>query len=389
MVLVAGVLASCTVGGTAVIAPYRSPVLGSLVATAVTSDLPGVLALSPDGERVAVADAANRVCVQPVRGGSGLCAPLPLTGRHLISAAFSSDGQLLAVGSDVTAQRRGSVWLLDVGSGALRGVPQIAGAGAGAGAGGPSLSGGPSSSVGATASPATSAVAPSTSAEATGSSYVGLSWDAGDLLLVSSSLDPDGPRTRLVDVDPQSMIPRVVAQATGPYEFQSGHLAVGGPSVAFTVVRGDQIPPNLVVVDLQTGARRELGPLGAGGTQLVPLAVSPDGRLAIAGSASYPSSGPPRLLDLASGRLADIPGLSGDFEMAAFSPNGSQLAVVTAAAGRWQVSIAAVSGGPPRTVSSMPARSDPGLLTWSDRNVLAIDGPGGATGSVLGFTLTG
>ncbi|MET3807319.1 hypothetical protein ABIB25_004342 [Nakamurella sp. UYEF19] len=372
---VALLVAGCTtVGGTAVIAPYRSPPLGSLASALLRSGAPGVLALSPDGVLVATVDDGRGICLRPLAGGRApVCVALPITGRHTISAAFSSDGLTLAVGRDVAASGAGAVWLLDTVTGRAQAVPAVKEAGS----------------------------APV---------YLGMVWDhamAGDddqaatgadhLLLISNSIQKDGPRTRIVDVDPTSLIPRVVAQATGPYEFQSGYLAAGGPKVIFTVFRGDQLAPNLVVVDLDSGDRKEFGPLGANGTRLIPLAVSPDGRTAVVGSATYQHAGAPRLLDLATGRLTEIPGPTGDFVLASFSPNGAQVAVVsTVGTASSRIAVAPVAGGPARTLVEIPTRpSAAGRLTWSGRDVVGMEAPISPTsaasvvGSIVGWHLSG
>ena len=163
--------------------------------------------------------------------------------------------------------------------------------------------------------------------------------------------------SRVVDVDPSSLIPRVVGLATGPYEFQSGYLASGGSKVIFTVYRGDQIPPNLVVVDLKSGTRTEFGSLGPGGTQLIPLAVSPDGRQAIVGSSTLGPAGPPHLLDLGTGGLTGVPGMTGNFAAAGYSPNGAQLAMVTQSGGALEI-LGGATGGWACQVDLRAAQSD-------------------------------
>ena len=382
------IAASCQVDGAAVIAPYRSLPLSSVTARAVTGTA-AVLALSPDGTLQAVADSRPGVCLRGATAPAPVCVDLGLTGSPALSAAFSPDGRWLAVGRDVSAQGRGLVWLVDPRAGSARPVPAADGRPAIASSG-PSVSPHSGSS---TSSSATPSAAP---ANPGGSVYTAMVWSAtGDLLLISNSLDPDGARTRLVDVDPISLVPRVVAEATSPYEFQSGYLATGGATVLFTVYRGDQLVPNLVDIDLLTGARREVGPIGPAGTQLVPLAVSPDGRTAVVGSATLTHPGPPRLLDIASSRLTDIPGLTGDFGVAAFSPDGARVAVVSTEANGTVALALAVPGGP----SAASARTlvvGPGplaqaqRLSWSRFDVLSLAGarsPGPAAAS--GWMLTG
>ncbi len=373
LVLAAVVVGSgCTVAGSPAIAPYRSRPVAAIVVTPVVSGVADVLALAPDGALVAVADPGHGVCLRSVSTGAvRVCADLKFTagsttGKHATSAAFSPDGQTLAVGQDVTAQGRGSVWLVTVRSGRAKQVPF-----AGSGSAEPN------------ASP---------TGDPTGPAYIGMVWNPvdGHLLLISTSMEKDGPASRLVDVDPQSLTPRVVAQATGPYEFQSGYLAAGGSTAVFTVFRGDQIPPNLVVIDLDTGRRKEFAALGAAGTQIVPLAVSPDGKRAIVGSATYEHSGPPHLLDLSSGGLTEIPALDGDFVSASFSPNGSQLAVLSKASdGTATIAVTSVTGGGVTVRSGAPTvPADGSRLIWSRFDVLAIDAAAPApAASVVGWRL--
>ncbi len=374
-VVALSVVAGCTVAGSAVIAPYRSPSLALLTARAIRAAGGNVLALSPDGGLVAVSDPAHGICLESiVPGARALCADLTLTGNPSITAAFAPDGQSIAVGRDVRAQGSGTVWLVDVHTGKARPIPPVVGSPAAAGTTG-------------TAAPRRPPPA------AAASQYIAMVWNAasGHLLLIGNSFDATGRTTRLVDVDPASLIPRVVALATGPYEFQSGYLATGGPKVIFTVYRGDQAPPNLVVVDLAAGVRKEFGPLGPHGTQLVPLAVSPDGRQAVVGSASIGVSGPPRLLDLSTGILAEIPGLTGNFALASYSPNGGQIGLVSQSATRATVAVVPRSAVGVRTLSAVRATIAGGSrLTWSGSDVLSIVG---ATpmpaGSVVGWSLSG
>lgn len=355
VLLLALTLAACTVAGSGVIAPYQVRPLAKLAAIPVRAVGARVLALSPNGAQLAVADQSHGVCLRSIPAAGGdVCARLRLTGVLPVSAAFAPDGRTVALGRDVTPQGAGRVWLVDPRSGMAR---------------------------------------PVSPSDGRGSAYIGMVWNAasGHLLLMSHSIDQDGARTRLVDVDPVSLIPRVVATATGPYEFQSGNMASNGGRAIFTVFQENQLPPNLVVIDLNTGVRREFGPLGANGTQLVPLAVSPDGRSAIAGSATLEQSGPPRLLELATGRLTAIPGLTGDFVAAAFSPNGAQLAVASTVAGKTvRIAVAGVAGGPARTLRELPSTVMLGSrLTWSALDVLAIDRPVPTmAGDVVGWTLS-
>ncbi len=360
------------------IAPYRSRPVQTLVAVAVAVQRGGgsVLALSPNGAVVAVSDAAHGVCLRSVPAGvPGACAELRLTGKLPVTAAFSPDGQTIAVGQDVVTRGGGPVWLVDTRTGRTSVVPMMTG---------PTT---PTSR--AEGSPAAGAAPVPNKAR-----YTAMIWNAvsGHLLLISTAVDDGAPSTRVVDVDPHSLIPRVVAQATSSYDFQSGYLAGGGPKVIFTVYRGDQILADLVVVDLGTGVRKEFDPLGLPGTQIVPLAVSPDGRVAVVGSATYGHSGPPRLLDLRSGRLTDIPGLVGDFALASFSPNGSQVAVVSNLdSARARIAVASVSGGAARTLSDVRAQfTAAARLTWSGLDVLSVTSPVAmAPGSVVGWALSG
>jgi hypothetical protein len=218
-------------------------------------------------------------------------------------------------------------------------------------------------------------------------------WNAasGHLLLISDSFEAAGPTSRIVDVDPRSLIPRVVAQATGPYEFQSGYLASGGSKVIFTVYRGDQAPPNLVVIDLNSGARREFGPLGPSGTELAPLAVSPDGRQAIVGSATLAPTGPPHLLDLGTGALTGIHGVTGNFVAAGYSPNGAQLAMVTeSGGGALELWVASMTGVRARSLSLLPSAIVAGSrLSWSGLDTVSMSSPSALpAGAIVGWALS-
>lgn len=383
--LLALVAAGCRVDGAAVIAPYRSPPPAQVTAHAVTGRA-GLLALSPDGALAAFADARRGVCFQPITAaGPAVCAGIAPTGTA-VSAVFSADGRWVAVGEDVSAQGRGLVWLVDPRTGSARPVPTVAGRPAVASSPPP-----PAPASSASPTPTPTGVSSDTQGAA---AYTALVWGAaGDLLLISSSLDPDGLRSRLVDIDPVSLVPRIVAEATGPYEFQSGYLATGGSTVLFTVYRGDQLLPNLVDIDLASGVRREVGPIGPAGTQLVPLAVSPDGRVAVVGSKTLIHPGPPRLLDVASGRLTDVPGLTGDFGTAAFSPDGARVAVVsTAPDGALTLALALPDAS--STARTLGTAAGPlprgGRLNWSRFDVLSLSGTA-ATGSAPpgGWRLSG
>ena len=382
---------ACRVDGTARIAPYRSLPPAQVTARVLTGGA-GVLAGSPDGSLSAVADAARGVCLTPTGASAAapaVCARIPLTGGAAVTAAFSPDGRWLAVGQGIGVQRGGQVWLVDPRTGAVRGVPTADGRPAGSS---PATSG-PSSAPrsGAPSTPPTT-----TTARPAPSLYIGMVWGAaGDLLLISSSQDTTGTRTRLVDVDPLSLVPRVVAEATGPYEFQSGYLASGGATAVFTVYRGDQLQANLVTVDLNSGRRREFSSVGPAGTQPVPLAVSPDGRVAVVGLATLTDPGPPRLLDVATGALTDMPGLTGNFALAAFSPDGARVAVAaTGADGRVSLALVSLGVAPLAAARTVSTTAGPlpraGRLAWSRFDVLSIAAaavPGPA--SLVGWRLTG
>ncbi len=368
------VVAGCTVAGSGLIAPYRSPSLDRLGAVAVETTTGDVLALSPDGNVFAVADPVHGVCLRPVgTNPKVICADLTLDGKLPVTAAFSPDGQRVAVGRDVSVRGNGTAWLVDAKTGKAQPVPAISGPAA-------------------ASSSRSSAPGASTSNAPPASTYTAMAWNAtsGHLLLIGNAVEASGPTTRVVDVDPESLIPRVVALATGPYEFQSGYLATGGSTVIFTVYRGDQGAPNLVAVDLASGVRKEFGPLGPNGTQIVPIAVSPDGRQAVVGSASDADPGAPHLLDLASGALTDISGLTGDFALAAYSPNGAQIALVSQSASTATVAVVPRSAVRVRALSTGRAAVLAGSrLTWSGLDVLSISGSAPpATGSVAGWTLS-
>ena len=174
--LVLLVVAGCTTAGSAVIAPYRSQALGGLTATAVRIGGSGVLALAPNGSSVAISDPAHGVCIRPVHSATGqVCTDLTPVGHLQMTAAFSPDGQRVAVGRDVGARGRGAVWLLDVHTGKTSPVPAI-------------------DAVPAAATPpvrpsGSSDVAPSSS----GSAYSGMVWNAatGHLLLISNSFEAE------------------------------------------------------------------------------------------------------------------------------------------------------------------------------------------------------
>ena len=380
VVMPALLTASCRIDGAAVIAPYRSPPMTQVTARPV-SGTAGVLTLSPDGALQAVADARHGVCLQTTSlVAPPVCAGLPV-GSAAVSAAFSADGRWLAVWQGAGDRSGGRVWLVDPRTGSARPVPAVDGRSAAAPATGTS---------GTSSGPTTAAPVPGQGI----SEYTGMVWaGSGDLLLISSSLEADGTWTRLVDLDPVSLVPRVVATATGPYEFQSGRLATGGSTVLFTVYRSDQLVPNLVDIDLVTGVRREFDPIGSAGTQLVPLAVSPDGRTAVVGSATLEHSGPPRLLDIASSHLTDIPGLTGDFGVAAFSPDGGRVAVVSTESDG-KLSLALGAPGTAQPARALGAVTGPlpraARLSWSRSDVVSVAGaaaPGPA--SVSGWRLTG
>ncbi|SDO87447.1 hypothetical protein SAMN04515671_2194 [Nakamurella panacisegetis] len=360
MLLIGG----CTVAGSAAIAPYVARPAGSVSAHVVPAPA-GFLALAPNGTTAAVADAAHGVCLVPVVGESDrVCAATTVTGRHPVTAMFAPDGRTVALGQGVDARGRGTVALVDVATGGVRPIPPVPPGGG-------------------------------------TSFYVNMAWNRqdGHLLLISGSSDANGLSTRVVDVDPASLVPRVVAVATGPYEFQSGHFVVGGDSAVFTAYRVDQIPPDLIVIDTATGTRREFGPLGPGGTQAVPLAVAPDGRHAVVGFSTYGHPGPPQVLDLKTGALSPLDGVKGDYALAAYSPDGRQLACVTSfsvsgigtsteagAALRVQIvpaGFAAVTVGTVRGV--LPA--DAGLA-WSGVDSLGITSPTAMSGNaVAGWSL--
>ena len=267
-------LSACTVGGVATIAPYRSRPIEQVTVRTVIGAPAGTLALSADGALLAVADKVHGICLlatSPQPGAAPRCADVVLTGTRSLFAAFSPNGRWVALGYNVEAQGGGPVWVVDTRTGKALRVPSVDG-------------------------------------HSRAPSYIAMTWETwGDLLLIGNFFNSDGAQTRLVDVDPDSLVPRVVAEATGPFEFQSGYLVSGGSSVLFTVFRGDQLEPDLVVVDLSTGRRKEFGPLGPGGTQLIPLGVSPDGRVAVVGLATLGHAGPPRLLDIGSGKLTELP----------------------------------------------------------------------------------
>lgn len=365
VLLATSLVAGCTVSGSAAIAPYASLPPASLSARPILAPVAGVLALAPNGYAAAVEDPVHGICIKSVPSGPAtFCAKIQLIGKRPVSALFSPDGETIALGQDVTAQGGGRVWLIDARTGDARQVPGVE----------------------------VAAVAGTTNT-AGGVSYVSMFWNAGTrhLLLVSDSTTANGRTTKLVDVDPGSLIPRVVAQATGAYEFQTGDIAGGGRSVIFTVTTGDQIAPNVVKVDLDTGVRSETGPVGPVGTRLVPLAVSPDGSQAVVGSATYGSTGPPRRFDLATSKLTEIPGLIGNFGVAAYSPNGTQIAVVSTTPAGLVVQVAAAGGGPARTVGRVRGALTSGSsLTWSRLDTLSVSSPSALTaGAVVGWTLRG
>ena len=281
------VIAGCTVDGSAVMAPYRSPPLDQLSAAAISTDVAGVLALAPSGGVVAVRDAVHGVCLKPVGVGSAGVGPVGRPTRSVSAPTCSSTPNCRSP----QLSRRTDNWLRSA-----RMCPPGGTAPCGWRTPEPAGRGRCRRSVGRRSCRAPGALclrrAPSPV-----STYIAMVWNSssGHLLLIANSINPSGPTTRVVDVDPASLIPRVVALATGPYEFQSGCLATGGSKVIFTVYQGDQGAPNLVEVDLATGTRNEFGPLGPNGTQVVPLAVSPDGRQAVlgsSGSAGCPTAAP-------------------------------------------------------------------------------------------------
>lgn len=358
-------LAGCTVSGSAAIAPYRARPAGSVTANVVPAPS-GMLALAPNGTTAAVVDSAHGVCFVAVPGGAGrVCAKTTVNGKQPVTVAYSPDGRTVALGQGVNARGRGTVALVDVATGAARSVVPVP---------------------------------PAAGAE---SFYVNMAWNRSDghLLLLAGSNDATGARTRLVDVDPSSLVPRVIALATGSSEFQSGRFAVGGPSAIFTVYQANQIPPNVVVVNLDTGVRHEFGPLGPSGTQPVPLAVAPDGAHAVVGFSTYGHPGPPQLLDLSTGALAPIAGLTGDFALAAYSPDGAALVSVssfglstigtsTSAASALRVQMMPVGGSPTTVGTLQGSLPDDARLDWSTVDSLGITSPTAITAqSIAGWSL--
>lgn len=351
--------------GSASIAPYQSRPADSVSARVVLAPA-GLLAIAPNGTTAAVADGAHGVCFVPVGSGPArVCAAIEMNGKKPVTADFSPDGRTLALGQGVSVRSGGTVALVDVATGAGRPLP------------------------------------PAVPSGAVESVYLEMTWNRSDghLLLISGSRESSGPRTRLVDVDPVSLVSRVIAVATGAYEFQSGYFEAGGGSAVFTVYASNQIPPNLVVVNMATGTRKEFGVLGPSGTQLVPLAVAPDGRHAIVGFSTYGPSGPPLRLDLNTGTLTPIPGLTGDFALAAYSPDGTQLVSVTSFGGptagtsagpspALRVQMGPVDGAAITIGTVSNALPDKARLTWSAVDSLGITSPVAIpAGEVAGWSL--
>jgi hypothetical protein len=145
---------------------------------------------------------------------------------------------------------------------------------------------------------------------------------------------------------------------------QGTHVAVGDHDIGGA---------DLAVVDLRTG-HSTLYPLPAG-RSIVPLAWSPDGkRVAYQFSAEptnpyggFPITGDIGLLDVQTGTAEAVPGAS-DVKTAAFSPDGTELALQHGALGG-TLEVVSLVGDSPRVIPA-PARVLDGPTAWSPDGLL-------------------
>ncbi|GGM05607.1 hypothetical protein [Nakamurella endophytica] len=385
------ILAGCTTGGTPAAAPLRLGPLSAVHAvvapgTALAAGT-ALLAVSPDGTGRAVVDAGGAVCVRRVHGGSVGCVPTGASPGRL-SAAFSPDSRTLAVGLDLTGAAAGRVWTVDTGTGAVTPVPAVAGVAARRTTAAPSATPRGSAVAGTSTAPRPTSAAPpaGTPADAyrSGAAWVAMAWNVADghLVLLNLLVSDAGPSVRVVDLDPVTAVPRLLGTVTRANQGVGPVMAVRGDTLLVQVYVADRTRPDLATVDLASGAVRDLGQIGSPDTTAVPYDVAPDGRTALVGSAGLAPSGPPGLLDLSTGRLTAIPGLTGTFVAGGYAPDGTAVAAVTAGGtAPVQLWLAGTDGSRGRGVAGTVGQVRSGArLCWSPVQVVAVCGapPGSA-----------
>lgn len=385
----AAVVAACSspINGSGLMAPYAPAPIATQAATPVPLTTADLLAVSPDAGLIAAWD-NGQVCVRPGTAASGgVCtgSALPVAlGRAAppnLTVQFAPDSAELAIGVAIKGAGPGSVWLMRTANGQVRPVPAVAGVA-------------PRPPVSPRATPArTPESAPSTPRTSrpsvtgidpyrSGAAYQAMAWNVstGHLMLVNLLISDAGPVSRVVDVDPQTVFPRILANISGSHQALSGYVATGGQVLVAGVFREGQIPPDLVVGELGTGSNRNLGPVLPLDTAARPLAVSPDGRRAVVGGDTIDPTGPPVQVDLRTGRRSALPGLTGNFALACYSPDGSQIVTLssgTDGAARLAVSPADGSGTSRVLASTTGSVDAGGRLSWSPLNVVAVTGSQG------------
>ena len=372
---VAGVIAGllliggCTVPGHGMAAAYEPVLLGPVQATAIGGVSAAAVALSPDATLVAVRDPARGVCVVSVATAApaGPCLTTPANTRDL-TVAFAPDGGRVAVLFNGIPSGPGTVGLIDLRSGTTRSVPAVAGV-----------------------------RAEKSDARTDGSDYLAIAWNqaTGHLALMNQLFDDAGPQTRLVDYDPDADLARIVAQVAGPGTGVSQYMAANGPTVLAARFEGAQIAPNLIVSDVDGGTVDNRGTVLPLDTATRPLAVDPTGHWALLGGATADDQAPPRLYSVEARRIDVIPGMTGSFVAAAFSPDGGNMAVITTSGRESTLWLAAVprgggdQPGSARAVARSPLLPGDATLTWSRLDVIATTSGVAATagGSVVGWQL--
>ena len=293
-------LNGCRVSGTADPATYTVVDPGAIRVIA----LPGsaqALAFSPDGSHTAGIDEHGDVCVSATTDPASARCVRP-SGQAPISVAFSPDGRRLAIGTGLFGSGAGAVALLDPSSGVSSPVPGISGVTGRAG---------------------DAADTP----YRTGLAYLAMTWNAttGHLELVNQLRTDTITVARVVDVDPETLVARPTGDLALSGQGFSNYLAAAGSMVAGGVYLSQQLPADLVLSDLTTGARTDLGVVAAG-SQVWPLAVSPDGGLVLVGSRQGGVAGAPVVVSVADHHRTPLP--VSDVDLAAFSPDGRLLATV-------------------------------------------------------------
>ena len=346
-------LTGCRVSGTVGPAAFTTtdPSLLRIVS------LPGstaTLAFSPDGSHLAGIDDHGAVCVSAASGpASPAC--VRASGQAAISVAFSPDGRRLAIGSGLFGAGAGAVTILDLSTGVSSPVPGIPGVTARAGDS-------------------------SDTPYRTGLAYLAMTWNTttGHLELVNQLRTDTMAVARVVDVDPETMLARPTGDLALSGQGFSNYLAAAGATVAGGVYLSQQVPADLVLSDLTSGARTDLGVVAAG-SQVWPLAVKPDGSMVLVGNRQGGVAGAPVLVSVPDGHRTLLPGAVSDVDLAAFSPDGRLLATI----GDHRLLIRRVdqlSAG--RTMATVTGPIDPhGTLSWDKTGVIAITGSEQAMGA--------